>query len=100
MTIAIRNIEVSYITEVENTSAIIGGALIENFVGFANPMTSIVFTPVGGNYPNVLEALELSIDYAGRNGFVSEVLHGGSFGFLATQAAFIPLSLLQQAAGA
>lgn len=94
MTIAIKNINPSYINEVENTAAVVGGLAIEKYVGAPDTTTSVVITPIGGNPDNILAALELSIDYASRNGFVSEVLHGGSFGFVATKALFFDLSIL------
>ena len=88
--IAIKELSPSYMTEMEanEVDSIFGGNLLEDFFGVPNPATSIVITPVGGTQTNVLTALNQAIGYAGLNGFVQTVLHGGSTGFLATQPAF------------
>jgi hypothetical protein len=96
-TISISELRPSYLTEVEDheVDSIFGGfigdylgANGEGGIGVPNPTTGIVFTPIGGNLANVQTALSQAIDYSGWNGFVFEVVHGGSFSFLGYQAAF------------
>ena len=88
--IAINELNPSYMTEMEanEVDSIFGGNLLEDFFGVPDYSTSIVITPVGGTQTNVLTARSEAIGYAGLNGFVEIVLHGGSTGFLATQPAF------------
>lgn len=88
--IAINELSPSYMTEMEKyeVDSIFGGSLLENYYGVPNYSTQIVMTPMGGTQTNVQEALNLAIDYAGLNGLVQTVLHGGSTGFLAIQPAF------------
>ncbi len=95
--IAINELNPSYMTEMEanEVDSIFGGVIDELVgVGVPDPSRSIVFTPIGGTAGNLAETLGLAIDFAGLNGFVSEVLHGGSFSFLATPPIFIPVSQL------
>ncbi|MGF1478226.1 MAG: hypothetical protein ACFB4I_01870 [Cyanophyceae cyanobacterium] len=94
--IAINELNASFISEVRESEVnrVYGGSLLDDFVGVPNPATSIVYTPIGGTQANVTTALNNAIGYAGLNGFVSEVLHGGSYSFVATQPTFIPFEQL------
>jgi hypothetical protein len=90
MSIKLVDINPSYISELDNPNLVFGGSsLLQNYYGVPNYFSSIVITPVGGTKANVQAALDTAVGYADLNGFVSEVLHGGSFGFLATQPLFL-----------
>ncbi len=101
--IAINELSSSYMTEMEanEVDSIFGGFIgdfPESGVGSPNPATGIVFTPTGGNAANLFEAYNLAVDYSGRNGFVFEVVHGGSFGFYSLQAVFQSVPAITAAA--
>ncbi|MDJ0635707.1 MAG: hypothetical protein QNJ34_21140 [Xenococcaceae cyanobacterium MO_188.B29] len=90
--ISINELSTSYITEMEahEVDSIFGGdSLLQNYYGIPDTFRSIAITPIGGTLSNVQESLDLAIDYAGLNGFVSEALHGGSFSYIATPALFL-----------
>jgi hypothetical protein len=96
-TITISELSPSYLTEMEanEITSVVGGLISDlPLFGTPNTTTGIVFTPVGGTQANVLSALNLAIGYGGLNGFVFEVIHGGSFGFLAYKPTFSSLANL------